>query len=131
MKPKAVKKRYLLTMMGASLGYLGSVSGISFLHDKVPDGSIAGMLIALIPAIFIGLMLSAFWRFLKDVDEVARHDMTQAIMAGLFILLMLSGSWGLVELFNDSMPRLPIFYAFPSFFIIFGLVSGIKYKRWA
>jgi len=130
MKPKLVIKRYLFTTLGSGLGYLGSVFGITFLHDKVPDGSVAGMLIALIPALFIGLMLGGFWRFLKDVDEVARHDLTQAMMAGIFVLLMLSGSWGLVELFNDSMPRLPIFYAFPAFFIIFGLFSGIKYKRW-
>jgi len=130
MKPKLAIKRYLFSVMGSSLGYVAAVFGISFAHDKVTDGSVAGILISLIPGIFIVLMTASLWRFLKDVDEVARHDLTQAMMAGIFVLLMLSGSWGLVELFNDSMPRLPIFYAFPAFFIIFGLFSGIKYKRW-
>lgn len=130
MKPKHAKKRYISTVIGASLGYIGSVFGCSALHHKVPDGSIAGILLSLVPGLFIGLMLFAFWRYLRDVDEVARHDMTQAIIIGLFVLLMLSGGWGLVELFNDSLPRLPIFYAFPAFFMTFGLVSCVKYKRW-
>ncbi|MDB2437804.1 hypothetical protein N9W89_03750 [Hellea sp.] len=129
MKPILVYKRYAFTTLGAGLGYLGSVIGTASLHDKVPDGSAVGIFISLIPAIFIGFMLRAFWRYLKDSDEVVRHDLTQAIMAGVFALLMLSGGWGLVELFNDSMPRLPIFYAFPAFFIIFGFVSAINYKR--
>jgi len=130
MKPIQVCKRYMFSTLGYGFGFLGSVFGITFLHDKVPDGSAAGVLISLFPAVFIGLMLNAFWRFLKDVDEVARHDMTQAMMAGIFALLMLSGGWGLVELFNESLPHLPIFYAFPAFFLTFGLVSGVKYKRW-
>jgi len=130
MKPILVCKRYIFSTLGYGFGYLGSVFGITFLHDKVPDGSVAGVLISLFPAIFIGLMLGAFWRFLKDSDEVARHDMTQAMMAGIFALLMLSGGWGLVELFNENLPHLPIFYAFPAFFLTFGLVSGVKYKRW-
>jgi len=111
------------------LGYLGSVFGISFLHDKVPDGSVPGTLIALIPGIFICLMLFSVWRYLKEVDEVVRYQLTQAMIMGLFALLALSGGWGLVELFNDSLPRLPIFFAFPIFFLVYGLVSSIKYRR--
>ncbi|MEP3890923.1 MAG: hypothetical protein ABJN69_10675 [Hellea sp.] len=129
MQPKLATKRYFFTVIGSSLGYLGSVFGITFIHDKVPDGSIAGILISLLPAVFICLMLRAVWQFLKDTDEVARHELTQSMMAGLFVLLALSGGWGLVELFNDSMPRLPVFFAFPVFFLSFGGVSAIRYRR--
>lgn len=129
MKPKLARRRYMFTVMGASLGYVGSVAGCSYLHRKVIDGSTPGILLSLLPGAFLCLMLLAVWRYLNDVDEVARHDMTQAMIIGLFVLLALSGGWGLVELFNDSLPRLPIFYAFPAFFITFGLVSGFKYKR--
>ena len=129
MKPKLANKKYMSTMLGASLGYLGAVFGISFLHDKVDDGSVTGIAISLIPGVFICFMLLAVWRYLNDVDEVVRHQLTQAMMMGLFMLLALSGGWGLVELFNDSLPRLPIFYAFPLFFLVYGLVTGIKYRR--
>ncbi len=129
MKPKQANKRYFSAMLGSSLGYLGSVFGVSFLHDKLVDGSIPGILLSLIPGIFICLMLLSVWRYLKDVDEVVRHELIQAMMAGLFALLALSGGWGLVELFNDSLPRLPVFFAFPVFFLTYGLVTAIRYKR--
>ncbi len=129
MKPKQANKRYLSTMLGASGGYLGSVFGVSFAHDHLIDGSAAGILLSLVPGIFICLMLFSVWRYLKEVDEVVRHQLTQALLAGLFSLLALSGGWGLVELFNDSLPRLPVFFAFPVFFATFGLVSAIRYKR--
>lgn len=125
-----VKKRYIFTSMGASLGYLGAVFGVAFIHDKFIDGSLPAIIISMIPGIFICVIIWSVWQYIKDIDEVARHDLTQAMLIGLFVLLALSGGWGLVELFNDDMPRLPIFSAFPVFFLIFGLVSGLKYKRW-
>lgn len=129
MTPKLANKRYMSMMMGTSLGYIASVFGVSFLHDKLEDGSFAAIVLALVPGVFIVLMILSVWRFLKETDEVARYDLTQAMMTGLFALLALSGGWGLVELFNDSLPRLPIFFAFPAFFLIFGFVSAIRYRR--
>jgi len=129
MKPKIAQKRYMSSIIGTSLAYVASVFGVSFLHDKVADGSVEGILLALIPGVFIALMTASMWRFLKETDEVARHELTQAMMVGLFVLLALSGGWGLVELYNDSLPRLPIFFAFSLFFLIFGLFSAFKYKR--
>lgn len=131
MKPKQANKKYFATMLGASLGYIGSVFGVSFLHDKLTDGSVAGILLSLVPGLFICMMLLSVWQYLKDVDEVARHELTQSMMAGLFVLLALSGGWGLVELFNDSLPRLPVFWAFPVFFLTYGAVSAIRYRRCA
>lgn len=131
MKPSLAKKRYLSLMTGSSLGYLATVFAISFTHDNFTDGSVTAILLSLIPGIPLCLMIWAVWRFIKEVDEVARHDLTQAMMLGLFAILILSGCWGLVELFNESLPRLPIFFAFPIFFGAYGIVSGLKYKRFA
>lgn len=129
MKPKDANKRYFSRMLGASLGYIGSVFGATFLHNKLIDGSVLGIFLSLVPGIFICLMLLAVWRYLNEADEVVRYDLTQAMMVGLFALLALSGGWGLVELYNDSLPRLPIFFAFPVFFLTFGAVSALKYRR--
>lgn len=131
MTPKLAKKRYFATMMGSALGYLGAVFGVSFLHDKLTDGSILAILLAVIPAIFISGMIWSLWRYLNDIDEVGRHYLTQAMMSALAIVLAISGGWGLVELYNESLPRLPIFYVFPAFFLIFGLISKFKYKQCA
>lgn len=129
MTPETARKRYLGIMMGSSFGYLGAVFGVSFLHDKLTDGSLVAIFLAAIPALFIVTMTWGIWRFIKETDEVGRHYLTQAMMSSLIILLAFSGGWGLIELFNDSLTRLPIFFVFPGFFLIFGLISAVNYKR--
>jgi len=129
MKPQLAIKRYLSLMLGSSLGYLGTVFAVSFTHDIFIDGSVPAILLSLLPGIPLCLMVWSVWRYLQEADEVVRHVLTQAMLIGLFVLLGLSGSWGLAELFNDSIPRLPVFFAFPIFFLIFGLVTATKYKR--
>ena len=94
-KPAQATKRYLRAMMGSALGYIAAVFGVSFIHDKFIDGSPLAIVIALIPGLFIALMVLALWRYLNEADEVIRHDLTQAMMGALFIMLMLSGGWGL------------------------------------
>lgn len=129
MSPQLAKKRYFRMMIGASLGYLASVAGVSFFLSSDAAASALHLVLALVPGIFICLMVLAVWRFMNETDEVARHDMTQAMLTGVFVILGISGSWGLVELFIEELPRLPVFYVFPAFFLIFGLVSGFRYKR--
>jgi len=131
MTPKQAGRRYIMMMMSGSLGYLISVFGVSIFHDTFQDGSLAGITLSLIPAAFILIMIFSIYRFLNDMDEVARHDHSEAMLLSLFIILTLSGGWGLAELFNDSMPRLPVFFVFPIFFLIYGVISCMKYKRWA
>ena len=129
MKPKLAMKRYLTLMIGSSLSYIGTVFAVSFTHDNFIDGSIPAVLLSLVPGVPLCLMVWSVWRYLQEADEVVRHDLTQAMLIGLFVLLGLSGCWGLAELFNDSMPRLPIFFAFPAFFLVYGLASATRYKR--
>lgn len=131
MKPKLATKRYIFAMMGSSLGYIGAVYGITFLHDKFADGSLPAIIVSLIPVIFIILMMWSLWRYLNETDEVAYHDHMRAMMLGILCVMVLSGGWGLAELFNDTLPRISIFYVFPVFFLIYGLISCIKFKRWA
>ena len=129
MTPKIALKRYLSLVLGSALGYLGTVFAVSLTHDMLIDGSIAAIILSLVPGVPLSVMVWSLWRYLKESDEVVRHDLTQSMMIGLFVLLALSGCWGLAELFNDSMPRLPLFFAFPLFFFILGIVSAIKFKR--
>lgn len=127
--PKQAQKRYMGRMLGASGAYIGTVLAASFVVDEGDAVTVSTILVALVPAICILFMLRAVWMYLNEVDEVARHDFTQAMMVSLFIILAIGGGWGLVELFNDNLPRLPIFYVFPAFFGIYGLVSCFGFGR--
>jgi len=131
MTQKTVRQRYRFSTLGYGLGYIGATFGVTFLHDKLTDSSLLAVLLAAFPAIFIALMVRALWRYINAIDEVARHDHIQAMVSALLIILMISGGWGLVELFNDELPRLPIFYIFPAFYLIYGLISSLKYDRCA
>ncbi len=130
MKPRIAKQRYTKAMMGSALAYLAAVFGSRFLEDKVIDGSFMGIAVSLIPGFFIALMVWSVWRYMRETDEVTRHDHTAAMLFSLYSVLIFTGGWGLVELFNDSLPRIPIFYVFSGFFLVFGAVSCIKFKRW-
>lgn len=129
MSPSETNRRYKFSTLGYGLGYIGAVFGISFLPDRLFEGSFIGILVAIIPAIFIGLMVWAFWRYINDIDEVARHDHISAMVISLMLVLAISGGWGLVELFNESIPRIPIFFIYPIFFVTYGLIAAIRYKR--
>lgn len=131
LSPKTAHKNYMGRMLGASGGYIGTVFAAAFVIDDGDPVSVITILVSLLPAIFVLLMIRAVWRYISEVDEVARHDYVQAMMAALFIVLALSGSWGLVELFNDDLPRVPIFWVFPIFFFAFGIVSSFRYRRCA
>jgi len=131
MSQTTIRKRYQLSTLGYGLGYLGATFGVSFMHDKVADSSAPALLLAAFPGIFIALMVRGLWRYIHEIDEVARHDHIQAMMSAILFILVICGGWGLVELFNDDLPRLPVFYIFPAFYLIYGLVSSVKYKRCA
>ncbi|MGB3454978.1 MAG: hypothetical protein WBG08_12070 [Litorimonas sp.] len=127
--PRMAKKRYMGRMLGASLGYVGSIVGAAFLIESGDPITPVTVLAALAPAAFILLMLVAVWRYVAEVDEVARHDYVQSMLFALFGILALSGGWGLVELFNEDLPRLPVFWILPVFFALFGLVNLIRHRR--
>lgn len=122
-------RRYKFSTLGYGLGYIGTVLGIRFLPDSFFEGSPTGIFFAALPAVFIGLMVWAFWRYINDIDEVARHDHISSMMISLMLVLIISGGWGLVELFNEDMFRISIFYIYPIFFLTYGLIAVIRYKR--
>lgn len=127
--PKQASKQYTFRMMGASLGYLGATMGAAAVLDKGDPVSLITILVALVPGLFVLLMLRAVWRYMREMDEVARFDHTRAMMVALFLILSVAGGWGLVELFNESLPRLPVFWVFPGFFFAYGLISCFVFGR--
>lgn len=129
LSPKSAHRQYTARLLGTSGGYIGTVMAAAFVLDDGDPITIVTLLVALLPALFILLMLRAVWIYINAIDEVARHDHVEAMMVALFIVLAIGGSWGLLEMFNSSVPRLSIFWVFPGFFLIYGLVSAIRYRR--
>jgi len=114
---------YRKSMMLSIGGYVVTLFAVSYFIDKETTAPILAGGLALIPAFFILLMLRALWRYVHSVDEAQRFFLIKSMMIGLFAVLALSGSWGLIEMMSEQLPKLPIFWAFPVFFFAFGLAT--------
>ena len=117
---------YKRRMLGSMLGYVGGLLGVTyFLKGRDVDTLLAAGL-AFIPVIFIMGVLFAIWRYLQDTDEVQRFFLTRAMIFGLFAVLVVSGGWGLMEMVVDDLPKLPVFWIFPIFFLVMGLSQALN-----
>lgn len=120
---RQVSRNYMKSILGSSLGYAGTLMAVTFFANSQKPSSAVVIGLTLIPAFFVMLMLRAVWQYIHRVDEAQRFFLMKSVLIGLFAILAVSGSWGLVEMMSDDLPRLPIFWAFPLFFGAFGLSS--------
>ena len=118
-----VQRNYMKSLMLSAGAYVMTLTGVTFVVNKMDASPILAGALAIIPAFFVLLMLRAVWIYVRDVDEAQRFFLVKSMMIGLFALLAVSGSWGLVEMMSDDLPRLPVFWLFPLFFFAFGLAS--------
>jgi hypothetical protein len=129
MSQTMIRKRYRRHVLGAGAGYIGAVFGVSTQLDGGDPVTALNVGLALLPGLFILLMVYAMWVYIRDVDEAARHFMVNAMMSALFVTLALSGVWGLAELFLDDLPKLPVFFVFPIVMGMFGVFTAFGPAR--
>ena len=125
MSPATAKRRYTLRLLGVTAGYLGSLVGVVSILNDHPDMTLgARIALSVLPAIFVIAMLVVMWKFFSEMDEVARHFNERAINVAAFVVLAISGSYGLIDMLVEGLPPLHIFWVFPIFFGVFGLVKA-------
>jgi len=54
---------------------------------------------------------------------IPRRVQTEATIVGVAAVLSLTLTWGLLEMFVITLPRIPLFYVFPFYFVVQGLAS--------
>ena len=128
MTQKTAKKRYFKTFVPTMIGYVLSIFGISWAEDSGHLSAPAIYILTLIPIICIFAWMWSQWRYVKELDEYLSKLQTEAMMIGLMIVVAIATGWGLMELMAD-VPRIPIFFAGPGFYLIYGLVYMVLAKR--
>ena len=118
-----VQRNYMKSLLLSAGAYVVTLMAVTYAVNKMDASPLLAGTLAIIPAFFVLLMLWAVWVYVRDVDAAQRFFLVKSMMIGLFAVLALSGSWGLVEMMSDDLPKLPIFWLFPLFFVVFGLSS--------
>jgi glucose-6-phosphate-specific signal transduction histidine kinase len=130
MSQKLAHKRYKTLMLSSGLAYAVSLIGITYF---LKSGSEAitpfNVVLGLVPGLFVVGMLYSIWRYLKEMDEAARFFMTRSLLLSSFLVLAIAGVWGLLEMLFDDLPKLPVFWVFPIFFLVFGGVIALGPDR--
>jgi len=123
MAHKTIIKRYAYSMLGYCFAYAVSFVGFAFIPDELIDNIALKIGLAIIPAFFIMMMLRTLWIYIRDVDEAQRFFLQRSINIAAFAVLIVSGSWGLLELMIDDIFKISLFWVVPFFFMMFGLAT--------
>ncbi len=128
--PKQALRRYLKLFIPSMTAYTVFIFLAAYLVEQEIVSGAMVYLVALLPAAAALVFLFAYFRFIGEMDELARRVMTEAIVAGAAGILALSLTWGILEMFVDTLPRLPLVYVVPIFFAIQGVASWRLSKKY-
>jgi len=86
--------------------------------------------LALLPGLAGLAFLYGYFRFINEMDELARKIQIEATMIAVAAMLTFTLTWGLMEMFIDDMVRIPMFWVFPFYFGVQGVASGFLSRRY-
>jgi hypothetical protein len=122
-------REYNVALVGFMALYAVMLFTVIGLHDA---GRLEGWIAypaALLPTLPIAGVMWAVMRYLNRCDEFMRAILTKRIVAAVCVALVACVAWGFLEVVADA-PHPPLFWAFPVFWAMFGLVSPfIKNSR--
>jgi len=128
--PKQALRRYFKLFVPSMAAYLVFVFlAVWLIRGKVVTGPMM-FVVAALPAVAALGFLYGWFRFIRETDELQRRVQTEAIMAGVAAILTLTLTWGILEMFIDTLPKLPIFWVFPIFMIVQGLAVSRLSKKY-
>ena len=128
--PKQALRRYFKIFVPSMAAYLLLVFLAAYLIKNEIVGGAPKYVLAFLPGLAALAFLYGWFRFIRETDELARRVQTEASMVGLAVILSLSLGWGILEMFIETLPRLPLFYVFPLYFAAQGLASWRLSKKY-
>ena len=128
--PKQALRRYLKIFVPSMTAYTGFIFLAGYLIGEEIVSGATVYAVALLPAAAALMFLYGYFRFISETDELSRRVVTEAIMVGAAGILALSLTWGILEMFVDTLPRLPLVYVVPIFFAIQGVASWRLSKKY-
>lgn len=128
--PKQALRRYFKIFIPSMTAYMVFIFlAVWLIRGELVSGFMM-FAVALLPAIAALGFLYGWFRFIRETDELQRRVQTEAIIIGVAAILTLTLTWGILEMFIDTLPRLPVFWVFPIFICVQGLASRHFSKKY-
>jgi hypothetical protein len=106
--------RYTRRMVLIAAAYVAGIVVASLTIDRAAPLGPLTIGLALIPGLAMLAAIGAIGRFVAEIpDEYLRMLEVRKIIVATGVTLAITSVWGLLELYSDSLPRLPVFYVFP------------------
>ncbi|MFM7349867.1 MAG: hypothetical protein ACKO01_10330 [Erythrobacter sp.] len=106
--------RYTRRMAIIAAAYVAGIVLASLTIDRAAPLGPLTIALALIPGIAMLAVIGAIGQFVAGIpDEYVRMLEVRKIIVATGVTLAITSVWGLLELYSDSLPRLPVFYVFP------------------
>lgn len=106
--------RYTKRMVMIAAAYISGIVLASLTIDRAAPLGPLTIGIALIPGLAMLAAIGAIGRFVAEIpDEYLRMLEVRKIIVATGVTLAITSVWGLLELYSDTLPRLPVFYVFP------------------
>lgn len=106
--------RYTRRMALIAAVYVAGIILASLLIDRSAALGPLTIGLALVPGLAMLAAIGAIGRFVAELsDEYLRMLEVRKLIVATGVTLAITSVWGLLELYSDSLPRLPVFYVFP------------------
>lgn len=128
--PKQALKRYFTLFIPSMTAYLILV----FVAVKlIKGGIVSGPLLyvtGLLPGLAALIFLYGYFRYIFETDELQRKVQIEATLVGTGAVLTFTLTWGLMEMFVNEMPHIPMFWIFPFYFVVQGVASAFLSRKY-
>lgn len=106
--------RYIRRMLAISAVYIAGIVFASLTIDRAAPLGPLTIGLALIPGLAMLAAIGAIGRFVAELsDEYLRMLEVRKLIVATGVTLAITSVWGLLEIYSEAIPRLPVFYVFP------------------
>ncbi len=121
-------RRYMRQFIPAMIAYSIVLVAAMWLLDRLGDGSLWRIPVAVLPMIPIGFALRAYLIFLNGADELQRRIQLNGVAFAAGATGMVTLTYGFLE--NAGFPTLSWIWIFPMIIAFWGIGSALAERRY-
>ncbi len=121
-------RRYIRTFVPAMIAYSIVLVAAMWMLDRLADGSLWRIPVAVLPMIPVGFALRAYLIFLNGADELQRRIQLNGVAFAAGATGMVTLTYGFLE--NAGFPMLSWVWIFPMIIAFWGIGSLVAERRY-